>query len=195
MALRKGGTYTEMKLLSDLRQWRFPREFRIHRPVWPVEMLAGVRELREHLSQAARQTQRSIPPERPAAETMPQEHLRFLADVATGIWRLRLKMIDPETEEPNDDTRRLFRHVQAIWDALSQEDIMVQDHTGNRFNSGMQLRVVAFHPVAGLGSEKIVETIKPSVYFKGTPIQMGEVIVGTPPVKKTDEESEEVETS
>jgi hypothetical protein len=181
-----------MKILSDLRQWRFPREFRISRPVWPEEMLAGMRELKELLSQPTRETESrpepSTAPERPADETMSREHLRFLADVATGLWRMRLKMIEPETQDPRDDMKRVLRHMEAIWDALNQEGLLVQDHTGSPFNSGMWLRVVAFQPTAGLGREKVIETIKPSVYFKGRPIQMGEVIVGTPPYHDSDEE-------
>jgi hypothetical protein len=44
----------------------------------------------------------------------------------------------------------------------------------------MSLKVVAFQPTPGIGRERVIETIKPTIYFKGKAIQMGEVIVGRP---------------
>jgi len=44
----------------------------------------------------------------------------------------------------------------------------------------MSLKVISFQPTPGLGRERVIETIKPTIYFKGKAIQMGEVIVGRP---------------
>jgi hypothetical protein len=89
-------------------------------------------------------------------------------------------MIDPQTGRPREEMRRAYRHVESIWDALVEAGIQIQDHTGMLFDSGMSLRVIEFQPTAGLGREQVLDTIKPSVYYDGQLIQMGEVIVGTP---------------
>jgi hypothetical protein len=44
----------------------------------------------------------------------------------------------------------------------------------------MSLKVLCFQPTPGLRRERVIETIKPTIYFKGKTIQMGEVIVGKP---------------
>ena len=44
----------------------------------------------------------------------------------------------------------------------------------------MSLKVLAFQPTPGLTRERIVETIKPTIYFADQTLQMGEVIVATP---------------
>jgi hypothetical protein len=43
------------------------------------------------------------------------------------------------------------------------------------------LRIAAFEPSPGLTRNRVIETLKPSVYHLDRMLQMGEVIVGTPP--------------
>src|SRR5205823_4748853 len=109
------------------------------------------------------------------------------ADVGTGLWRLRQKMVQPGTDRPLDEMRRAYRHLESIWDALVQAGVEILDHTGALFDSGMSLRVIAFQPTPGLGHEKVIETIKPTIYYAGQPIQVGEVIVETPDILEDDE--------
>ena len=110
--------------------------------------------------------------------------MQFLADVGTSMWRLRQKMLHPGTERPFEEMRRAYRHLQSIWDAFTQANIEIQDHTNELFDSGMSLKAITFQPMAGIGREMVIETIKPSIYFKGKMIQIGEVIVGTPETAK-----------
>jgi hypothetical protein len=39
---------------------------------------------------------------------------------------------------------------------------------------------MSFQPTVGLTRDMIIETIKPTIYFKDNLVQTGEVIVGTP---------------
>jgi hypothetical protein len=102
------------------------------------------------------------------------------AVVATGLWRLRNKMVDPVTGRARPELRALYRHVESVWDALLRAGIEVQGHDGARFDAGLSLSVVAFQPTAGIERECVIETVRPSVYRSGRLIQQGEVIVGTP---------------
>jgi hypothetical protein len=154
-----------MRLISSIRQWGFPREFRIDRPAWPPGLPEKLEQLIEILSKPAE----SIPP-------------RLIADVGTGLWRLRQKMLKPGTELPLEEMRSAYRHLESTWDALSQAGIQIRDHTGELVPEGgiFGLKVLAYQPKPGTTHEQVQETIRPSIYHKGQMIQMGEVIISKP---------------
>jgi hypothetical protein len=104
----------------------------------------------------------------------------FAAAVATGLWRMRNRMVEPGTDRPLPELRPLYRHLEATWDALTGAGIEIQSHDGDVADPGLSLSVVAYQPTPGLDRDRIVETIRPTVYFGGRIIQQGEVIVGTP---------------
>ncbi len=157
---------------SKLRQLKFPKEFRISPPVWST----GMQALLEQAVLLLNEQGTDHPPETPPDKGQ----LQLLRDVSVGLWRIKQKMVEPKTEEPLPGMARAFRHLQSTWDALSEAGIEIQDHTGTLFDSGLSLSVVAFQPTPGITREKIIETVKPSIYFNNERIQMGEVIVGTP---------------
>jgi hypothetical protein len=109
-----------------------------------------------------------------------REHMRFLANISTSLWRLRQKMVQPGTNHPQDQMLRAFRDLESIWDTMTQAGIKIQDHTGTVYDPGITLRVIAFQPMTGINCEEVIETIKPTIYYKDKPIQMGHVIVGIP---------------
>jgi hypothetical protein len=154
-------------LIEELRQRRFPPEFRIAGPVWPEELAGRLAELARALSAGA------------PAPGREHEHDALLAEVGTGLWRLRQRMVDGGGQ-PLEPFRRVYRHLESTWDALAQAGVLIQDHTGDAFDAGQSLKVIAFQPTAGLERETVIETIRPSVYRQRRPLQMGEVIVGTP---------------
>ena len=81
-----------------------------------------------------------------------------------------------------EEMRRAYRSFEAAWDTLLSAGVDVQEHTGSPFNSGLLLHVLAFQSTPGLEQETVLETIRPTVYYKQQLIQPGEVIVGTPEV-------------
>ncbi len=130
---------------------------------------------------------RLTPPEqseaaRPEPERAPPGVLdaESVAAVATALWRMRNKMVDPGTDRPQPELRGLFRHLDSAWDALHDSGIEVQSHDGLATDPGLALSVVAYQPTAGLDCDRVVETIRPTVYLNGRTIQQGEVVVGTP---------------
>jgi hypothetical protein len=101
-------------------------------------------------------------------------------DIATQAWRARSKMIDPASGESREEMKRVFRHVEAILSSLSAMGFELKDHTGDGFDYGLPLRVVGTQPTAGLTRDTVIETLKPTIYWKNRIVQSGEVIVGTP---------------
>lgn len=167
------------QMFSGFRQMLFPKEYRIGRPIWPASATVFL----ERMVQQPEPSQPS--PSEATVEVSPSllaptELVRLLCEVGTGLWRLRQKMFQPGTDRPLEEMRRAYRHLEFVWDALTQAGIEIQDHTDRPFDSGISLKVLAFQPTAGIGRERIIETIKPTIYFRNTRIQMGEVIVGTP---------------
>lgn len=156
---------TAMGMMDDLSQRRFPEAFRIGPAAWPPELQAALERLAK-----------------PAGAESPAEAglLDLLKKLATELFRARKRMLQPGTAEPLEEMRRPWRHVEAMWDLLHQAEIEVQDHDGARFEAGLELTAVAYQPTAGLQRETVLETLRPSIYYKGQLVQRGEVVVGTP---------------
>jgi len=109
---------------------------------------------------------------------------RTLSIIATNAWRARKKMVNSENGEAKDEMRRVFRHIEAIFDALNEIGIEISDMQGRIYDPGMALKVISFEPSPGLSKEEIIETVQPTITWKGKLIQLGEVIVGTPETMK-----------
>lgn len=103
-----------------------------------------------------------------------------LADAGSSFWRLSSRLRRSDTGDATSETRGALRHLEATWTALGEAGVQIIDHTGEPFHHGLALTVIAFQPTKGLTREEVVETIRPTIYFGPTLLQMGEVIVGTP---------------
>lgn len=157
-----------------LLQLKFPKEFRIAGSLWSDDAVATLERIAELIARN-RNTKDAA---KDAQAAGPRKN--FLADVGTGLWRLRQKMTQPGSAKPLDEMRRAYRHFESVWDALLHEGVKVYDHTGEDFDVGKSLKVLAFQPSHGLKRERVLETIKPTIYVNDDLVQMGEVIVGTP---------------
>lgn len=161
-------------LLRNVRQWRYPREFRIAAPAWDEEIQPQLQRLIDALSTP-------VPPPVVFDE---ESYARVLADIATELWRLRDKMRQPGTDQPLAEMRRAYRSFESAWDALMEAGVTIEEHTNSLFVAGLSLRVLAFQPTPGIARETVIQTLRPSVYYKQQLIQAGEVIVGTPVEEK-----------
>lgn len=154
---------------GSIRQFKYPKEFRIAAPKVPalLEVLARMVDLLHH-----------TPPEIERSSRKEEDLLDLLADIGTVIWRLQRRVTT--TVEVTEDIRRISRDLESAWDAMRQGSIEIKDHTGEKYDGGMALRVIAFQATPDLSREKVTETIKPTIYFRDKIIQMGQVIVGVP---------------
>lgn len=104
---------------------------------------------------------------------------KLIADIATAVWRMRDKFKMVNIDDLPDEITKANRHLESIWDTLISAKVEIRDHTNEKYVPGMALKVIAFQPTSSVQTEKIAETIKPSVFYKDTLIQVGEVIVAT----------------
>lgn len=107
-------------------------------------------------------------------------HAKALASIATNAWKARCKMVDDQSGEPREEMKRVYRHIEGIFDTFRELGLEVKDHTGDVFDYGLPLKVVTTQPTAGITKERVTETIKPTVYWQNRIIQMGEVVIATP---------------
>lgn len=126
----------------------------------------------------------------PAAAAAPKPHSGSIPDAevaklfraaGTAVWKLEQRMLDAETKEPRDEYRRLWRHVEAIKDALTDIGVDIVDWTGKRYDEGMSLKVVSEEERPGTKTPEIIETLLPTIRFrKQLQLQQGEVVVSKP---------------
>jgi hypothetical protein len=129
-----------------------------------------------------------------SVELMPPEVTATLVSIATNAWRAKNKMVDIETGEPKEEMRRVFRHVEGIFNSFDELGFVVTaPSVGKAYDTGMALKVICFEEMPGVSREEITETIKPSVTWRGRLLQIGEVIVGTPVEVQTSEKENENE--
>jgi hypothetical protein len=106
-----------------------------------------------------------------------------LVELATGVWRLRGKLATNELDETDDSAklmRSLKRQVTSMADALHDAGVHVQDHTGEPFDAGQSVDMVAYAVSTEVGRETVVETITPTVYVNGHIMQRGQIVVAGP---------------
>lgn len=108
------------------------------------------------------------------------ELIKLLADIATGMWRIKNKFSAVGVNDLPNEIKKAYRHVESTWDALASAKVEVRNHTKEKYVAGMALNVIAFQPSSSIRTEMITETIKPSIFYNGKLIQRGDVIVETP---------------
>ena len=166
---------------DSVRQWLcYPRDFRIAAPKWPdfSEFLEGIAGLLE--------------PPLPKVKTISgkeEELLDLAVDVGTLVWRIQQRL--SAAGKLPKELHRVSRDLESTWDALTQRGIEIKDHTGKDYDAGMALRVITSQPVADLTRKQIIETLKPTIYYRDKIIQMGEVIVGIPEETETSKPTQE----
>ena len=105
-----------------------------------------------------------------------------LSDLAIEMWRLekRLNKIKAELNEKlGQDAESIFDQVRRIKDCFAKYFIEIKEHTGESYNDGLSLKAIHFETDENLpkGMMQIIETVKPSIYLKGSIILHGEVVV------------------
>lgn len=117
-----------------------------------------------------------------------EDLLKLIADITTGLWRIKNKFSSIDKDQLPDEMQKANRHLQSTWDALTTCKVEVSDHTGEKFPQGNPaLKIIASQPTPSVQYEVITETIKPTIYYNGRLIQMGQVIVEKPQSTESNE--------
>jgi hypothetical protein len=108
-----------------------------------------------------------------------------LAGLATQIWRARNRIIDPETGEPREEMRRVYRHIEGALEMFSEMGLTMNDWLKQPYDAGLPVKVLTFQPTPDVQRDTVLEAVRPTIIWKDRLLQMGEVIVATP--KNTEE--------
>jgi hypothetical protein len=79
-----------------------------------------------------------------------------------------------------EEMKRVHRHIEAMFESFREMGLEIKDHTGEIFDYGLPLNVVTTQPTPGITKERVLETLKPTIYWQEQMIQMGEVVIATP---------------
>jgi len=152
-------------------------QFEIPAAQWPDESKVAEALASQMLAAMARRAG----PEGEMRYAVPPNIVKGMADVATDIWKAKRRMLDSASGEVREEMKRVFRHVESALETLAELGVELKDHTGNTFDYGLPLKVVTTQEMPGITRETIIETLRPTVCWQKQIIQMGEVVVGTPP--------------
>lgn len=108
----------------------------------------------------------------------------LVAGVATAIWRLgnRQKVLQGAlTEDQGRFVKRLGKALQMAEDVLRDNDVEVRDYTDKPHDPGNPPAVAGRQASSeDLSVLTVVETVVPTVFYRGVLIQSGEIVLGMP---------------
>ena len=166
---------------ANFRQLVFPPEFRIYSEStdggdqkWRQE----IDQMRAWIEETARNLDRAGGDHVTGGDQ--QDMFKLLAQAATGIWRTAQKVEKSGMDHMGDELRRISRPLESTLMKIEQSGVRISDLTGTPYVVGMVEKVMAFQPTGGLEREMIIETVKPTIFYRDELIQVGEIIVGTP---------------
>jgi len=158
------------KITASLRQRALPPEVRLPKAEFDGDQLDLLEELIQMIQPTLVQADAASRNER-------RSMARFLADLGTGVWRIRRK-IAALPRVPKELQDALFS-LESTWNSMMESGVELVDHLGE-LPSGAVPRVVEVRLVPGLDREQIVETIRPTIRLKSEVVQGGEVVLGRP---------------
>jgi hypothetical protein len=158
----------KQSLKTKLRQLWFPAAFRLPEPEFTKEQLDLLEELIQLIHPTLSQQEKTAGDER-----LSMAH--FLVDLGTGIWRIRRK-IEGLTRMPKEIKDALYS-LESTWASMSEGGVEIVDHIGT-IPSKNEAKVVEVRDIPNLTRDQVVETIKPTIVFRGEVIQLGEVVMG-----------------
>jgi hypothetical protein len=99
-----------------------------------------------------------------------------IVELAVEVWRMNNRLI--KIEGLTEAQQRGFdSSLQKFVKFLDRYDVKIIDHTGEKYNEGMNVDVLSFESDSSLKTSMIKETIEPSVTCKGHIIKKGKIIV------------------
>ena len=126
------------------------------------------------------------------------DQLKALVSIANNFWRARKRMSDLGDGEVREDMKRIHDRIEAIRrslvdvgivisyhpevrdEAQPKIGIVIRDHTGEAYDEGQPMKVIASKPTPGLKKKYVSETLLPSIFWKNQLVQNGEIEIATP---------------
>lgn len=104
----------------------------------------------------------------------------LVSSLGVEVWRLEKRLGLAKDGAGKVENSSVLDQLQRMKDIFKKQEIEIREYTGSFYNDGLSLKVLHVEEIDNVpaGKMQIIETIKPSVYFKGQVIFHGEVIVG-----------------
>lgn len=154
-------------MFTQLRQWLYPREFRINYSGFSPKNLS-IGEVINRLEDLVKQI---------LDTTTDQVDTKFIKEMATSVWRLekRIKNLPDEFFE-NESIKALRRARDRIMNVFKKQEIEIRDYTGDIYDPDESWDDVGGEDLEG-GKGIISEMGKPRIIYRGVMIQQGIPIV------------------
>jgi hypothetical protein len=150
-----------------------------------VEQFAQmIQLLNEHQKKVIPQLDKTVV-EKTVISVMDPIFQKEILSLITNLWRTKSRIIDSPSNEPKEelkkeDLKKIARYIESMIQSAKNMGFEIKDRTGESFSYGMTENVVASQPQEGITGEIIVETLKPTIYWKTQIAQQGEVVIATP---------------
>jgi hypothetical protein len=102
-----------------------------------------------------------------------------IVELAIEVWRINNRVMKAATGLTDIQKRGLDSSLQKFVKFLDHYDVKIVDHTGEKYNEGMNVEVLSFEKDPNVKVSTIKETIEPSITCKGHVIKKGKIIVIT----------------
>lgn len=119
-------------------------------------------------------------------EALSAKDIRVLADLATNLWRAKQRLVTSIKKGTGaTESNKILRPIDSAMENLENIGVNIEDYTGKPYVQGMALNIVSSLPNSAAISDRIVETLKPTIFFRQQFIQAGDVIIEGPPSSQT----------
>jgi hypothetical protein len=173
---------TSLFSAGNIRQLRQPSEFRISDIDPPKAVKFDVSTDANELSMAFETLQKSSSKNKGITTSRVSiKNDDVLFDLCTEIWRLK-KKVSAEMQRGDLSESQIPRYIQRIDRALESANVIIHDHAGEKYLPGQAVKVISFQQCDDIpvGEERVLETVKPTIYRDGVVVKQGEVVIGTP---------------
>ena len=108
--------------------------------------------------------------------------------ITNQLWRLETVVNDPEngemkTELSSQEMRKIANALEAIKQSIGELGIRIKDRCNEDFHPGLPDQVVTEEPREGISKERIIRTIRPTIFWNQTMVQRGEIDIAVPTKK------------
>ena len=147
----------------------------------PIAAWPGEKQIRDTVEFVMTPTQTRHAEKSREDSSVAEVELKTLASIATYTWKAKSRLENAGGVEQSEVLKRVSGDIGRIWKVLVYDlGLEIKGHTGDFFDYGLPLKVVTTQPTAGITKERVIETIKPTIYWRNKIIQMGEVVIATP---------------
>ena len=100
-----------------------------------------------------------------------------VVELAVEVWRMNSRIMKTGNGLTDAQKRPIMSSLQKFIKFLDRYDIKIADHTGEKYNEGMNVDVLSFEKDPHIKNPIIKETIEPSIICNGYVVKKGKVVV------------------